>query len=165
MTDAAEPARPLARLRLQRSDRVAVVVAPNTVPARAAALAHEITIRLDRVGVPPARRTWIIADSGAQSDRAAARLAALLSALSDVIGAAPLILHDPRDPDALIFQRRPPHLKRGGIFLNAKWIEANQRIALGDPGRLLAGLAGWFVPPDDLDLQIDFNPDLVLAAD
>ena len=45
------------------------------------------------------------------------------AALADSIGSAPLTLHDPRDADALIF-RRPPSQKRGGIFLNAHWMQA-----------------------------------------
>lgn len=79
-----------------------------------------------------------------------AQIAAVLAALSDAIGPSPLTIHNPRDPDNLIFHRRPPNQKRGGIYLNAQWIQATIRIALGPPHELAPALSAWFNDPTTL---------------
>ena len=85
----------------------------------------------------------------------------MASAISDHIGGARLVVHDSREPDGLIFQRRIPGQRRGGIYLNAAWQSASVRIACGEPRRVLFGLCGWFNRPARLR-QEDLNADLVL---
>lgn len=148
MTDEPGAEHLLAMLELARHDRVAIAVAPSIAPARAADLAEKITARLNQAGVPKNRRAWIVAQT--DSSHADAQAAAVLAALSDAIGSSPLTLHDPRDADGLIFHRRPPNQKRGGIYLNAQWLQATIRIACGQPAELAAGLSAWFNDPATL---------------
>ena len=113
-------------------------------------------------GVSVARRCYIIG-SGAGFDDT--NVALLLAALEPIVDPATLMLHDPDDADALWFQRRPPGVVRGGIFLNSAWMGAGVRIAVGDPAQVLAGLAAWFVPRAELDPQVDLNADVILTPD
>lgn len=90
-----------------------------------------------------------------------AQIAAVLAALSDAIGPSPLTIHNPRDPDNLIFHRRPPNQKRGGIYLNAQWTQATIRIAIGQPHELAPALSAWFNDPSALN-PTDLSATLVL---
>ncbi|MDE2968172.1 MAG: hypothetical protein OXS30_11910 [Chloroflexota bacterium] len=138
-------------LSIGRGDDLAIAFAPTLTPRRAAAFARRIARHLDDAGVPADRRVWIIA--AAADDEQTARLA---SAIADPAAGSPLTLHDPRDPDVLVFQRRIPGQRRGGVYLNHAWQAASRRIACGDPLDLLDGLSAWFNPPahlrpEDLD--------------
>ena len=174
MTDEPGAEHLLAMLELARHDRVAIAVAPSIAPSRAADLAEKITARLNQAGIPQARRAWIVAQAdqtataqtappNADAQTAAAnpdiqtaatdadaQIAAVLAALSDAIGPSPLTIHNPRDPDNLIFHRRPPNQKRGGIYLNAQWLQATIRIACGPPHELAPALSAWFNDPTTL---------------
>ena len=144
----------LAALSVEYDDYVAVAVSDQLDPDLASRLVGLISDRLDQVGVPLNQRTWIVATSG--DDSAAAVVAAVVSDVSD---AARLIVHDPQEPDDLIFQRRIPGQRRGGIYLNAAWQSASVRIGCGDAGDLVVGLAAWFnargqVQPEDLQADL-----------
>ena len=144
----------LAALSVEHDDYVAVAVSDQLGPDLASRLFRLINDRLDQVGIPLTQRTWIVATSG--DDSAAARIAAVVS---DVSGAARLIVHDPQEPDDLIFQRRIPGQRRGGIYLNAAWQSASVRIGCGDADDLVVGLAAWFnapgqVQPEDLQANL-----------
>ena len=159
MTDEPGPEQLLAMLEIARHDRAAIAVSHRIGAPRAAELAERITSRLDRAGIPARRRIWILAAApGLDLDSEAAPV---LAALADSIGSAPLVLHDPRDADSLIFRRRPPNQKRGGIYLNAQWMQATVRIACGPPHELAAGLSAWFNDPASL-APADLSATLVL---
>ena len=162
MTDEPGAEHLLAMLEIARHDRAAIAVSPAISPARAAELAEKITARLNQAGVPPSRRAWIVAQTDrTDSPNAEAQTAAVLAALSDAIGASPLTVHNPRDADNLIFRRRPPEQKRGGVYLNAQWMKAAVRIACGPPDELAAGLCAWFNDPASLE-PADLSATLVL---
>lgn len=158
MTDEPGAEHLLAMLEIARHQRVAIAVSPAIGPERAAQLAEQITARLDQAGVPPQRRSWIIA----AADNPDAETIAIISALSGTIGPAPLTLHDPRDPDQLIFRRRPPNQRRGGVYLNAQWMQSNIRIACGAPADLAPHLAAWFNNPATLNPANDLDATLML---
>ena len=144
----------VAALSVEYDDYVAVAVSDQLNPDLASRLVGLISDRLDQVGVALTLRTWIVATRG--DDSAAAGIAAVVS---DVSGAARLIVHDPQEPDDLIFQRRIPGQQRGGIYLNAVWQSASVRIGCGDAGDLVVGLAAWFnspgqVQPEDLQANL-----------
>ncbi len=144
----------LAALTADYRDDVSVAISARLDPNIASSLASSIHDRLDQVGVPVSQRTWIVAASG--DDSAVARTAA---AVSDVSGTARLIVHDPHDPDDLIFQRRIPGQRRGGIYLNAAWQSASVRIGCGVALELVQGLSAWFnapgqVQPEDLQANL-----------
>ena len=159
MTDEPGAEQLLAVLEIARHDRAAIAVSHRISPQRAAELAEQITARLDRAGVPVQRRVWILA--AAPGPDADLEVAPVLASLADSIGAAPLTLHDPRDADALIFRRRPPDQKRGGVFLNAHWMQAAIRIACGSPTEIAAGLSAWFNDPAALE-PADLSATLIL---
>ncbi len=162
MTDEPGAEHLLAMLEIARHDRIAIAVAPGIAPGRAADLAETITARLNQAGVPPSCRAWIVAQPAqADSPNADVQTAAVLAALSDAIGASPLTIHNPRDVDDLIFRRRPPNQKRGGVYLNAQWMQAAIRIACGPPDELAAGLSAWFNDPASL-VPEDLSATLVL---
>ena len=162
MTDEPGAEHLLAMLEIARHDRIAIAVAPGIAPGRAADLAEKITARLNQAGVPQSRRAWIVAQTDrADSPNAEAQTAAVLAALSDAIGSSPLTIHNPRDADNLIFHRRPPDQKRGGVYLNAQWMQAAVRIACGPPDELAAGLSAWFNDPASLG-PADLSATLVL---
>ena len=158
MTDEPGAEHLLAMLEIARHDRVAIAVSPAIGPERAAQLAEQITARLDQAGVPPQRRAWIVA----AAEDTDAETIAVINALSDAIGPAPITLHDPRDPDQLIFRRRPPNQRRGGIYLNAQWMQSNIRIACGAPANLAPHLAAWFNDPTTLNPANDLDATLTL---
>ena len=126
----------LQELQIETYQRVAVAFAADLDPTAAAALAQRIGAHLDREGVSVARRCYIVG-SGASFDDT--NVALLLAALEPIVDPATLMLHDPDDADALWFQRRPPGVERGGIFLNRAWMGAGVRIAVGDPLRFWPG--------------------------
>ncbi len=126
-------------LSLSRRDDVAIAFAPTVSIGYASAFAQEVAGRLDEVGVPAGQRTWIVASTG--DDESAARLTAAISAQAS---GARLLIHDPREPDDLTFQRRIPGQRRGGIYLNAAWQSASVRVGCGDALDLIDGLSGWF---------------------
>ena len=158
MTDEPGAEHLLAMLEIARHERVAIAVSPAIGPERAAQLAERITARLDQAGVPSQRRSWIVA----AADDPDSEAIAVISALSDAIGAAPLTLHDRRDPDGLIFRRRLPGQRRGGVYLNALWMQAGVRIGCGAPVEIAAGLCAWFNEPAMLDAERDLGATLVL---
>jgi len=147
----------LPSLSVDHRDDVAVAVSDRLLPDRAARLSRRVNDRLDQAGVPVSQRTWIVATTG--DDEAAARIAA---AVSDASGGARVMVHDPREPDGLTFQRRNPGERRGGVYLNHAWQSASVRIGCGDGLALVDGLSAWFnaaaeLSPDDLraDVLID----------
>ncbi len=145
-------------LSLARHDGVAIAFDPALEPATAGELASRIRARLDAVPVPPRQQDWLVAAAGGEE-----AAALVLAAVEPQARGARLALHDPHDPDALIFQRRIPGQRRGGIYLNAAWQRASIRIACGDPARVLRGLAAWFTPPDALEIERDLAADALLA--
>ncbi len=132
------PAQALESLLVGRDDDVAIALSPTLSARDAACIARDVARRLDNAGVPPDQRAWMIA---ASNDEQTARL---LSEIADAISDSPVILHDPHDPDALVFQRRTPGQRRGGVYLNAVWQNASVRIAIGAALDLVEGLSGWF---------------------
>lgn len=158
MTDEPGAEHLLAMLDIARHERVAIAVSPAIGPDRAAQLAERITARLDQAGVPSQRRSWIVV----AADDPDAEAIAVISALSDAIGAAPLTLHDRREPDGLIFRRRLPGQRRGGVYLNALWMQASVRIGCGAPAELAGGLCAWFNDPAALDAERDLGATLML---
>ncbi len=126
-------------LSITRADDVAIALAPTLALRRAAVVARRIARWLDDAGVPGDQRVWIVA-AGA-GDEVAARLSA---AVADAVGDGALVIHDPRDPDGLIFQRRIPGQRRGGVYLNQRWQQASCRIVVGDVEVVAAGLSAWF---------------------
>ena len=144
-------------LEIAPHDGVAVAFDPALAPRAAAQLAAETAQRLEAAGVPARQRTWIV---GAGADDVAAAL--LLAAIEPFARGSRLALHDPQDADGLIFERRLPGQRRGGIFLNADWQRASVRIACGDGARVLAGLAAWFTPAEMLNPETDLRADAVL---
>ena len=143
-------------LSIDQRDEVAIAVSDRVLPERAARLLKRINDRLDQAGVTVSQRTWIVATTG--DDEAAARIAA---AVSDVSGGARVMVHDPREPDGLTFQRRNPGERRGGIYLNHAWQSASVRIGCGEPLALVDGLSAWFNPAAELSAE-DLDADLVL---
>jgi len=143
----------LASLSIDQRDEVAIAVSDRVLPERAARLSRRVNDRLDQAGVPVSQRTWIVATAG--DDEAAARIAA---AVSDFSGGARVIVHDPREPDGLTFERRVPGQRRGGIYLNHAWQSASVRIGCGDGLALVDGLSAWFNAAAELsadDLRAD----------
>ena len=147
----------LRALPLDHQDDVAIALSDRLNPETAATFAQQITDRLTQAAIPVSQRTWIVATR--TDDEAAARVAA---AISNQIDEARLIIHDPRDPDNLTFQRRIPGQRRGGIYLNHQWQSASVRIACGNPRRLVFGLTAWFNPPTQLQ-ESDLNASLLLS--
>ena len=145
----------VSRLQVTHRDDVAIAVSVQLSPDVAANLAETIEQRLRDAAVPLNQRTWIIASSG--DDESAART---IAAISDFAEGARVTVHDARDPDGLIFQRRIPGQPRGGIYLNAAWQSASVRIGCGDPQDLVLGLCAWFTAPGQIfseDLQADLS--------
>ena len=145
-------------LAFARYDGVAIAFDPALDPGEAGELASRIRACLDAVPVAPGQQDWLVAAAG---DEEAAAL--VLAAVEPQARGARLALHDPHDPDALVFQRRIPGQRRGGVYLNAAWQLASIRIACGDPARVLRGLAAWFTPADVLEVERDLAADAVLA--
>lgn len=145
-------------LEFARHDGVAIAFDPALDPAAAGELASRIRARLDAVPVAPGQQDWLVA---AADDEEAAAL--VLAAVEPRARGGRLALHDPHDPDALVFQRRIPGQRRGGIYLNAAWQLASIRIACGDPARVLRGLAAWFTPQNVLEVERDLAADAVFA--
>ncbi len=142
---------------MNSDDVVAIAVDPTLPRRRAAAAARRAAAALDEAGIPIRRRCWIVA-AGVDD----ARTVRIVAAIADAVGGARLILHDPHEPDDLIFQRRLPGQRRGGVYLNAAWISASVRIVIGDAETVARGLCGFFNPPesvdaDDLDADLRFD--------
>ena len=141
---------------MNRHDAAAVAVDPTLTRRRATAAAREAAELLDDAGIPIGRRAWIVA-SGADD----ARTARIAAAVAESVGGARLILHNPNDPDNLVFQRRLPGQRRGGVYLNAAWMSASARIVIGDASRVAQGLCGSFNPPESVSAD-DLGADVVL---
>jgi len=146
----------LGLLAVGRGDDVAIAVSDRLAADFAARLSKGISERLTEMGVPVAQRTWIVATMG--DDEAAARIAA---AVSDVSGGARVIVHDPREPDGLTFERRIPGQRRGGVYLNHAWQSASVRIGCGDGLALADGLSAWFNSAAQLSVD-DLHADLLI---
>lgn len=144
-------------LEIAPHDGAAVAFDPTLAPESAGRLAAEAARRLDAAGVPARQRTWIV---GAGADDMSSAL--LLAAIEPFTRGSRLALHDPQDADGLVFERRLPGQRRGGVFLNADWQHASVRIACGDGARVLAGLAAWFTPAALLNPETDLRADAVL---
>ena len=132
---------PLSALSVRRNDDAAIAFSPALPPAQAEQLAQKIAQRLDDAGLPRDQRVWIVAADTSDDESRTAKLAA---AIADACSGSLLNVHDPRDHDALIFQRRIPGQRRGGIYLNLQGQSASYRIACGDPLDLIGGLSAWF---------------------
>lgn len=143
---------------IDHGDDVAIAVSDRLSPESAAHLLKRINGWLDEAGVAASQRTWIVATAG--DDEAAARIAATIS---DVNGGARVIVHDPREPDGLTFQRRNPGQRRGGVYLNHAWQSASVRIGCGDGLALADGLSAWFNSAAQLSAD-DLNADLLLGG-
>ena len=124
-------------MNIGREEEVAVAVDATLRPSRAAVYARRVQEAL--AAVPPAQQTWIVT-AGADD----VQTAAVAAAVGEVIGAADLVIHDPQDADALVFQARYPGERRGGIYLNARWQAASVRIVIGEAERAAEGMAAWF---------------------
>ena len=146
----------LSELVVDRADDVAIAVSERLSGDVAGALAEAVAARLDGAGVPMAQQTWIVASAG--NDERAARTTA---AISDYSGGARLIIHDPRDLDGLVFERRHPGQRRGGVYLNARWQAASVRIVCGEPLEVARRICAWFNPPRAVQVS-DLRADLVL---
>ena len=149
---------PLAGLQIGPGDAVAIAVSDQLPADTAERLASQIAERLDRLSAPTSQRTWIVATSG--DDEQAARVVATIE--THAAGAGVLV-HDPRELDELIFERRLPGQRRGGVYLNALWQSASVRIACGEPLELVNGLSAWFNPVDRLRAA-DLQADLLMRA-
>ena len=151
----------LAKLSVGRGDDAAIAFAPDDVPPdQAKQLAQEIARHLGESGLPRGQRVcWIIAAEASDDESRTAKLA---SAIADAVTGSLLIIHDPRDLDALIFQRRIAGQRRGGVYLNAAWQSASVRIACGEPMSVLFGLCAWFNQPARLRPE-DLNANIVLG--
>lgn len=146
----------LESLSVGHRDDVVIAVSDRLGSGDAGRLARRIDDRLNRGGVPASQRTWIVATAG--DDGAAARTAA---AVSEVSGGARVIVHDPREPDDLTFERRIPGQRRGGVYLNCVWQSASVRIGCGPALALVDGLSAWFNPVARLTAD-DLHADVVV---
>ena len=149
----------LAELSVGRGDDAVIAFAPDFPPDQAEQLAQEIAWHLGASGLPRGQRVWIIAADASDDESRTAKLA---SAIADAGTGSLLIIHDPRDLDALIFQRRIAGQRRGGVYLNAAWQSASVRIACGEPMSVLFGLCAWFNQPARLRPE-DLNANIVLG--
>ncbi len=141
----------LSQLTPSRGDDVVVAVSDRLSTDEVDRLTRVVSAWLQENSVTGDRRCWLVATSG--SDEAAARTAA---AISDAAPGARVLVHDRRDLDGLIFERRNPGERRGGVYLNAVWQSAGLRIGCGDALELVDGLSAWFnevgqLSADDLD--------------
>ncbi|HJN92608.1 MAG TPA: lactate racemase domain-containing protein [Dehalococcoidia bacterium] len=115
-------------------DRVAIVFSPRMPVAANAMLAAELLGAVEAHGVPRERITLII---GHDLEVAVSESDPIL-----MLGHAyRVVVHDPRDPDALLFQRRYAGERRAGIYLNEAYQEASVRILTGPVLPHFAG--GW----------------------
>ena len=122
---------------LSADDELAGVLSADTPVALNAVYAAEALRAAEAAGLP-AERVTMIMGAGLWTANAAAAAAALERELP---GPARIVAHDARDPDALIFQRRLPGERRGGLFLNAHYQRASVRILTGAVAAHPA--AGW----------------------
>ena len=148
----------LAKLSVGRGDDAAIAFSPDVPPDQAKQLAQEIARHLGESGLPRGQRVWIIAADASGDESRTAKLA---SGIADAGTGSLLIIHDPRDLDALIFQRRIAGQRRGGVYLNHAWQSASVRIGCGDGLALVDGLSAWFNPVARLSAD-DLHADLLI---
>ena len=122
---------------LTPTDDLAVVLSADTPAALNVVYAAEALHAAGAAGLSP-ERVSLIMGAGLWTANVAAAAAALERELP---GAGHILAHDGRDPDALIFQRRHPHERRGGLYLNASYQRASVRILTG--AVLAHPAAGW----------------------
>lgn len=130
--EALASAAPLASL--DGNDDVAIVFSPR-LPARLSAVAAaELLAAIEGRGASRSRISLIIG-----------RDLEFASAESDPIRMLGrgyrVIVHDPRDPDSLLFQQRYPGERRAGIYLSEAFQSASARIVVGEAAPHFA--AGW----------------------
>ncbi len=142
---------------MNRDDDVAIAVDPTLTRRRAAVAAQDLARQLAEARVPLGQRVWIIA---AADDLRIARIA---SAITESIGGSRLLVHNPHELDDLVFQRRYPGQRRGGLYLNAHWQQASIRIVVGEIDVVAHGLSAWFNPAEAARSE-DLNADLVVGA-
>ena len=146
----------LESLAIDHRDGVAIAMSDRLGPIALLICRGGSMVGSTRRGCRRSQRTWIVATAG--DDEAAARIAA---AVSDVSGGARVVVHDPREPDDLTFQRRLPGQRRGGVYLNHVWQSASVRIGCGDGLALVDGLSAWFNPVARLSAD-DLHADLLI---
>ena len=112
---------------LTPTDDLAVVLSADTPASLNVIYAAEAVRSAEAAGLSP-ERVSLIMGAGLWTANVYAAAAALERKLP---GAARILPHNARDPDALIFQRRHPHERRGGLYLNAAYQRARVRILTG----------------------------------
>jgi nickel-dependent lactate racemase len=115
-------------------DRVAIVFSPRMPAPVNALLAAELLGAVEAHGVPRDRITLILARDFEASVSSSDPILMLGQAYR-------VVVHDPRDPDALLFQRRYAGERRAGIYLNEVYQQASVRILTGPALPHFAG--GW----------------------
>ena len=121
-------------------DHVTIVFSDITRPVPNTIIAPALLEALAAAGLPNQHITLLIG-GGLHAPMTPDQIDTLLGA--DVAARYRTVAHDARDPDQLIFLERYPGEKRGGIYLNAAYMQATVRIVTGfvEP-HLFAGYSG-----------------------
>ncbi|PZC47638.1 MAG: Nickel-dependent lactate racemase [Chloroflexi bacterium] len=126
--------------RVGPNDHVTIVFSDNTRPVPNREIAPALLEALAAAGVPDHQITLLVG-GGLHEPLSAAQIDTLLGA--DIARRYRTLAHDARDPDQQIFLQRYPGERRGGIYLNAAFMQATVRIVTGfvEP-HLFAGYSG-----------------------
>ena len=126
--------------RVGPDDHVTIVFSDNTRPVPSAILAPALLEALAGAGVPDEQITLLVG-GGLHAPMTRAQMDGLLG--PDVTARYRTVAHDARDPDQQVFLERYPGEPRGGIYLNAAFMQASVRIVTGfvEP-HLFAGYSG-----------------------
>ena len=121
-------------------DHVAIVFSDMTRPVPNTLIAPALLEALATAGVPHHQITLIVG-GGLHRPMTPAEVATLLG--DDVAASYRTVMHDARDPDQQIFLERYPGEPRGGVYLNAAYMQATVRLVTGfvEP-HLFAGYSG-----------------------
>lgn len=137
-------AQPIAAPPLQErvgpDDHVTIVFSDNTRPVPNREIALALLEALAQGGVPNDQITLLIG-GGLHEPLSTAQIETLLG--PQIARRYRTLAHDARDPDQQIFLQRYPGEPRGGIYLNAAFMQASVRIVTGfvEP-HLFAGYSG-----------------------
>jgi len=131
--------RPLGEL-VSPDDHVTIVFSDITRPVPNTLIAPALLETLAAAGIPNEQITLLIG-GGLHAPMTAEQIDTLLG--PDVTTQYRTVAHDARDPDQQIFLERYPGERRGGIYLNAAFLQATVRIVTGfvEP-HLFAGYSG-----------------------
>ena len=126
--------------RVTPDDHVTIVFSDNTRPVPSTVIAPALLEALASAGVPDGQITLLVG-GGLHTPMTRAQMDGLLGPA--VTARYRTIAHDARDPDQQIFLERYPGEPRGGIYLNAAFMQATVRIVTGfvEP-HLFAGYSG-----------------------